>query len=79
MKDELKPWRFALVAVGIAFSVGPLAAQNVEEFSITGEAAAWNPICQGAGAPAPANAPEAPSIEPRSEDATTVRAGNPIF
>ena len=39
MKDELQPWRLGLVAVGIALAAGPLAAQDLEKFSITGEAA----------------------------------------
>ena len=39
MKDELKPCRLALVVVGIVLSAGPLAAQDLEKFSITGEAA----------------------------------------
>ena len=39
MKDELKPWRLGFVAVGIALAAGPLAAQDLEKFSITGEAA----------------------------------------
>jgi uncharacterized protein GlcG (DUF336 family) len=39
MNEQLKRWHFVLVAVGMALSAGSVAAQDIEEFVISGEAA----------------------------------------
>ena len=39
MNEQVKSWHLALVAVGLALSAGPLAAQDIEEFVISAEAA----------------------------------------
>ncbi len=39
MNEQVKCWHLVLVAVGIAFSAGTVAAQDIEEFVISGEAA----------------------------------------
>ncbi len=39
MNEHVKCWHLVLVAVGIAFSAGTVAAQDIEEFVISGEAA----------------------------------------
>ena len=39
MNEQVKSWHLALVAVGLALSAGPLAAQEIEEFVISAEAA----------------------------------------
>ena len=39
MKEQVKAWRLAPVAVGMALCAGPLAAQDIEEFALSGEAA----------------------------------------
>ena len=39
MKEHVNAWRLAPVAVGMALCAGPLAAQDIEEFAISGEAA----------------------------------------
>ena len=39
MNEQMKCWHLGLVAVGIAFSAGRVAAQDIEEFVISGEAA----------------------------------------
>ena len=39
MNEQVKSWHLALVAVGLALSAGSLAAQDIEEFVISAEAA----------------------------------------
>ncbi len=39
MNEQLKRWHLVLVAVGMALSAGSVAAQDIEEFVISGEAA----------------------------------------
>ena len=39
MNEQVKYWNIVLVTIGIALSVGTVAAQSLEDFVISGEAA----------------------------------------